>query len=99
LNKIIDEKIPDQPQFFREEVIVAGHTYEIYRRDVIECIRALFGDPEFAPHLVFAPERHYTDQSKTARVYHEMHTGQWWWETQVRGFVNIMDAVNDSAFG
>lgn len=56
--------------------------YEIYRRDIIWCIRALFGDPAFAQHLIFSPERHYTDQSKTTRIYHEMHTGQWWWETQ-----------------
>ncbi|KAJ7733721.1 hypothetical protein B0H14DRAFT_3117949 [Mycena olivaceomarginata] len=40
------------------------------------------GDPEFADCLIFAPERHYTDNSKTIRLYHDMHTGEWWWETQ-----------------
>jgi hypothetical protein len=83
LNKIIDTKLPGRPRFICEEVTVAGCTYEIYRRDIIECIKALFGDPEFAQHLIFAPERHYTDRSKTVRVYHEMHTGDWWWKTQV----------------
>jgi Plavaka transposase len=59
---------------------------EVYFRDVIACLRALFGNPDFAPILVFAPEKHYTDELRTARLYHDMHTGRWWWSTQVRSF-------------
>ncbi|KAF7373988.1 hypothetical protein MSAN_00611700 [Mycena sanguinolenta] len=33
--------------------------------------------------LVFAPERHYADADKTVRLYHDLHTGKWWWATQV----------------
>ena len=55
----------------------------MYFRNVLECIAALYGDPEFARHLVYAPERHYSDPDMQNRVYGELHTGEWWWETQV----------------
>ena len=83
LNRIIDNQLPGRPSFQHEEITIAGSTFDLYYRDILECIRTLYGDPDFTEHLVFAPERHYTDQSKTTRVYHEMHTGDWWWETQV----------------
>lgn len=81
LNKLIDS-LPGRPRFRREEVVVAGEAFEVYHRDVLECIKALYGDPEFSPHLVFAPERHYADADKTLRRYTDMHTGKWWWATQ-----------------
>ena len=34
--------------------------------------------------MVFVPERHYTDHTRTCRVYSDMHTGDWWWAVQVR---------------
>lgn len=85
LNQIIDEHLPGRPRFQRKEVVVeaAGEAFELYYRDIIQCIRSLFGDPEFAPVLVFAPERHYTDDDEVNREYSEMHTGTWWWSTQV----------------
>jgi hypothetical protein len=49
----------------------------------VACIRTIFRNPEFARTLVFAPERHYLDEAKTQCVYHEMHTGNWWWSRQV----------------
>ena len=49
----------------------------------MDCIASLIGDPAFAEHLIFSPERHYVDQDMTVRLYHDMHTGKWWWETQV----------------
>ena len=84
LNKIIDETLPGRPRFNRHELVIGNEVCEVYFRDVIECIKALFNDPSFAPYLVFAPEKHYTDETKTMRMYHDMHTGRWWWSTQVR---------------
>ncbi|KAG2108065.1 uncharacterized protein F5147DRAFT_761177 [Suillus discolor] len=83
LNNIIDKKLPTgRPQFRRQEVVVAGEAFDVYFRDVLECVKALYEDPEFAPYLVFVPERHYADKDKTMRLYHDMHTGKWWWRTQ-----------------
>ncbi|KAI9428542.1 hypothetical protein H4582DRAFT_1830580 [Lactarius indigo] len=82
LNYIIDTELPGRPQFKCEDMTIAGNTLQFYFRDVLQCIRTLYGDPEFACDLVFAPERHYTDHERTCRVYSEMHTGDWWWAVQ-----------------
>ncbi|KAG1897487.1 uncharacterized protein F5891DRAFT_1129926 [Suillus fuscotomentosus] len=68
--------------FKREQIIVAGEAFDIFYRDIVECIRSLYSDPDFADFLIFKPERHYTDEDKTIRLFHDMHTGQWWWNTQ-----------------
>ncbi|KAJ7736986.1 hypothetical protein DFH07DRAFT_753191 [Mycena maculata] len=82
LNKIIDEKLPGRPTFVRSEVVVNGKVFHLYSRDILDCVRALWGDTEFAPYLFVAPERHYIDKDKTIRMYHNMHTGKRWWSTQ-----------------
>ncbi|KAJ7707002.1 hypothetical protein B0H14DRAFT_3099614 [Mycena olivaceomarginata] len=82
LNKIIDELPAARPKFERSEVVVNGEVYHLYSRDILECVRALWGDTDFAPYLFVAPERHYIDKDKTIRMYHNMHTGKWWWSTQ-----------------
>ncbi|KAJ7724958.1 hypothetical protein DFH07DRAFT_871823 [Mycena maculata] len=82
LNKIIDEKLPGRPKFTRSEVVVNGEVFHLYSRDILECVRALWGDADFAPYLFVAPEKHYIDKDKTIRMYHNMHTGKWWWSTQ-----------------
>jgi len=64
--------------------MVGGEVCEVFFRDVVACVRALFGDPDFASHLAFAPEKHYTDETRSTRMYHDMQTGRWWWSTQVR---------------
>ncbi|KAJ7643458.1 hypothetical protein DFH06DRAFT_999028 [Mycena polygramma] len=82
LNKIIDEKLPGRPKFTRSEVVVNNEVFHLYSRDILECVRALWADSDFAPYLFVAPERHYMDKNKTVRMYHNMHTGKWWWSTQ-----------------
>ncbi|KAI0749087.1 hypothetical protein C8Q74DRAFT_1212299 [Fomes fomentarius] len=83
LNDIIDKKLPtSRPRFQRHEIVVAGEAFEVYFRDILECIEALYGDPEFAPMLLLVPERHYADGDRTVRVYFDMNTGKWWWATQ-----------------
>ncbi|TFK66815.1 hypothetical protein BDN72DRAFT_771496 [Pluteus cervinus] len=83
LNEFIDKQLPSpHPNFVRQEYKVDGHTYVLYHRDPMECIRTLWGDHELTPHLVFRPERHYEDEDHTIRIYHDMHTAKWWWATQ-----------------
>ncbi|KAF9502071.1 hypothetical protein BDN71DRAFT_1378620 [Pleurotus eryngii] len=82
LNSIIDNHLPGRPHFEQHEILVGGEVCEVFYRDVIACIRALFGDPDFMPYLVFRPEKHYVDESKAERMFHDMHTGRWWWSTQ-----------------
>ncbi|KAG1883893.1 uncharacterized protein F5891DRAFT_1133319 [Suillus fuscotomentosus] len=82
LDKIIDNNLPGRPKFKREQIIVAGEAFNVFYRDIIECIKALYSDPDFADFLVFAPEHHYADEDQTVRLFHDMHTGQWWWDMQ-----------------
>lgn len=65
-------------------MVIAGEAFDVYYRDALDCVRALFVDPNFAADLVFKPEQHFTDDTEKTRVFHEMHTGHWWWDTQVR---------------
>ncbi|KAG1846300.1 hypothetical protein C8R48DRAFT_750603 [Suillus tomentosus] len=83
LNKIIDHELPTGcPKFQREQVVVAGESFDVYYHDIIECVKSLYGDPDFARYLTFAPERHYTDKDQTVCLFHDMHTGKWWWNMQ-----------------
>ena len=84
LNKIIDEDLPGTlPRFRCKSTPVLGESVDLYYRPILECIQALLGNVEFANKLLFSPERHYSDKDCTIRVYHDMHTGKWWWDTQV----------------
>ncbi|KAJ7875217.1 hypothetical protein B0H13DRAFT_1894237 [Mycena leptocephala] len=83
LNQVIDNQLPPgRPTFKRQEIVVAEEAFDVYFRPVVDCIKALYGDPEFAQELVFFPERHYADADRTIRLYHDMHTAEWWWRTQ-----------------
>ena len=85
LNAIIDEKLPlRRPEFTHIETTVMGEKFDMYARDIKECVAALYGDPEHTRYLCFAPERHYADSDHTIRLYHDLHTGKWWWDMQVR---------------
>lgn len=65
LNQIIDKKLPNGlPQFVWEEVEIAGQKFEFYHRDIIQCIRVLYGNPELAPFLAHAPEKHYMSSNR-----------------------------------
>ncbi|KAJ3731721.1 hypothetical protein DFJ43DRAFT_998395 [Lentinula guzmanii] len=83
LNCIIDNQLPAQrPSFSRQEVVVAGEAFDLFKRPILDCIRSLYSSPNFAPYLCVSPERHYTDANKVNRLYHDMYTGKWWWSTQ-----------------
>src|ERR1700731_903045 len=82
MNKLVDS-LPGRPQFKRNEIQVAGEIFEVYYHDIIECIKSLYGDPEFSGQMAFMPEQHHINQGEVLlRLYHEMHTGKWWWQTQ-----------------
>lgn len=90
LNKIIDQHIPGRPVFQCHNIEIGGQTFEVHFHDIMECVKALYSDPAFAPYLTYAPERHYVDESLGTRMYHDMHTGEWWWSTQVSARLSIL---------
>jgi hypothetical protein len=76
--------LPGRPPFESRNLVIGDETLELHFRNILACIRSIYGDPEFAQVLAVAPERHYADEEQTVRVYSEMHTGDWWWAVQVR---------------
>jgi hypothetical protein len=38
----------------------------------------------YAEHLIYDPQSCFNSDTPPTRLYTEMHTGDWWWETQVR---------------
>ena len=94
LNRIIDTRLHGRaPRFKRAKVEMAGESFDLYFRDILECVRALYGNPEFARYLVFQPEKVYSEATGE-RLYHDMYTGKWWWTTQVRSAFFILDKCN-----
>jgi hypothetical protein len=88
LNDIIDNDLPGPPPFQCRIFDIGGESLQFFCRDVLQCIRSLYGDREYVQDLIFAPEHHYTDDTRTCRIVNEMHTGDWWWSTQVCTNVN-----------
>ena len=83
LNKIVDT-LPSSPSFDCNELMIAGEPLQFHCRDLVQCIKYLFGNPAYAECLVFALERHYADHERKCQVYNELHTRDWWWSVQVR---------------
>ncbi|KAH9913802.1 uncharacterized protein BXZ73DRAFT_55309 [Epithele typhae] len=55
---------------------------ELWRRDPVECIRELIGNPAFREFLKFGPERLVARADGSEIVIEEMWTADWWWEMQ-----------------
>ena len=88
------DSLPTGPEWEVIELLVKGkgvngngeivtENVELWRRDPVECVRELFSNPAFKNSIHYEPQKVYTDESKTERVFGEMWMGQWWWETQV----------------
>ena len=58
--------------------------YIFYYRDIIKVIEFLIGYEPFAENLTYVPVRVYSTREKISRLYHEMYTGDWWWERQTQ---------------
>lgn len=63
-----------------------------YSRNVCEIGKWLIRQPVFGTNMSYAPVRKYVGG---VRVYDEMNTGDWWWETQVfLQFLFTLSSVN-----
>ena len=71
-------------QLTDEGELVPSERLELWRRDPVECLKELMGNPMFKDSLEYAPQKHFMDEEGTNRVYDEMWTGDWWWDTQVK---------------
>ena len=84
LNMKIDRNLHGCPSFHMHDIAVGDEVVTLHARNILDCIQALYGNPEFTRFLIFKPQRYYhTSAGHTrSRVYHDMHTVDWWWEVQ-----------------
>jgi hypothetical protein len=66
-----------------------------YWRDALEVTEYIFGNPIFASHIQFDPQRLWHDQLKSERIYSEYMTGDFAWQSQVRP--QIFDSESSSS--
>lgn len=88
------DSLPTGPKWSCERVKVRGNArgvggefvmeeVELWKRDPVECVRELLGNPTFREHITYTPERVFADGMASQRIYDEMWTGDWWWDMQV----------------
>lgn len=90
---MIDTELSGRPRFQCHVLDIGGEELEFFCRDVLECIRSLYGDPSWAQDMAFVPEQHYTSHMRTSRVYNELYTSDWWWTAQVCFFISRANDV------
>ncbi|QRW11994.1 Zn-finger protein [Ceratobasidium sp. AG-Ba] len=80
------DALPKGPKWVKDTVTVGEGQYKrrhtVRFRSVLEAVRHLIGARRFKDSMRYAPERHWTSQHKTCRLYDEMWSGDWWWRTQ-----------------
>ena len=54
----------------------------LWTRNVLQCIQLLLGHLPFGEHTVYSPIRIFDTNGH--RIYNEINTGDWWWDTQDR---------------
>lgn len=59
------------------------HPVNLFYRDSIECLRALFGNPLFSDVMHYTPFREFRTAAKLVRVYEEWMSANTAWDIQV----------------
>ena len=59
-----------------------GKGTEFWYRDILQVLKYLLRRKSFAPHMFWVPVKNFDGQHE--RVYMEMNTASWWWDTQVQ---------------
>lgn len=72
-----------------EDGKVMTEVLDLWRRNPIECIRELIGNPAFRNAMGYGPERQFADEEMLERILDEMWTGNWWWDVQVSSAANV----------
>ena len=74
-------------------------TVELWRRNPVECVEELIGNPEFKEYMKYAPYRLYANEDGTEQSWDEMASGSWWWDTQVSYEAVLFSKANDGWIG
>ena len=50
----------------------------------MEAVKSLWKDPQLSPEMVFAGQKHLTDETLKNRMFTELYTAKWWHILQVK---------------
>lgn len=93
------DSLPGGPKFSHETITVTGdlkdesgqfltEELEFWRRDPVECVKELIGNPVFKEHLQYRPIR-LRKRSNRKRIFNEAWTADWWWNVQVSTYLTL----------
>ncbi|KAH7918147.1 hypothetical protein BV22DRAFT_1134820 [Leucogyrophana mollusca] len=68
----------------RDDGKIKHEKVELWKRNPMECVKELIGNPSFRDLMSYTPERAYMDEAGLTRIFDEMWTGDWWWNTQAQ---------------
>ncbi|KAF8229332.1 hypothetical protein L208DRAFT_1061668, partial [Tricholoma matsutake] len=81
LHQVLDN-IPERAGTWQTQYLTfkdhPNQTFIIRHRNIIQSIASLWGIPEHAKYLVYAPRKIFTNSNKTNHIFSEMWTGKWW---------------------
>ena len=66
-----------------EEGEMMGEELDLWRRNPLECVQELIGNPAFKDKMVFEPAQFFTDKGCSNRLIDEAWTADWWWKAHV----------------
>ena len=66
-----------------EDGQMMGEELELWRRNPIQCVQELIGNPALKDDMSYEPAQVFTDRDRTNRLIDEAWTADWWWKTQV----------------
>jgi len=55
-----------------------------WSRDIMKSMRSWLRQAAYTEHLIYAPQRCINSDAPQKRLCTDMHTADWWWDTQVR---------------
>ena len=86
--------MPTSPEWICETFEITGDEVDengewrkemvhLCRKNLVECIKELIGNPQFCDKIQYTPEKVYANEDMTNQIYDKMWTGDWWWNMQV----------------
>lgn len=83
INRRVDA-LPSPASFQHTEIsLMSGNcVFDLYWRDPLELVADLLADPSYADHMTWVPTHHYAGGREGSRLYNELPSGDWMYETQ-----------------
>lgn len=83
--KWLYDKITVTGDVCRDDGNVMVEHLDLWRRDPVECVWELIGNPAFWEVMCYMPEQLYADADDEEQILDEMWMADWWWNKQVSG--------------